>query len=231
MPPYTVSADLKAQIPVLHARGYGIQKICHTLGIKKTLVYKTLSLHRSFGTIENPSRRHRGRNRFLSSADLQFILDLLQSKPTIYLDELQNELLRQLGCQISIPSLFRTLQRLNFSRKRVSAPALEQNETKRAIFMNRIAEIAPDTNMLLFEDEAARDIHTLFRKDGRALKGARCVQKKHFLRGVRYSIVPIITLDGIITYEIIEGPVNSEWFAHFLWEYVVSGHQTVHIQF
>ena len=126
MPPYTVSADLKARIPVLHARGYGIQKICHTLGItEKTLVYKTLSLHRSFGTIENPSHRHRGRNWFLSLADLQFILDLLQSKPTIYLDELQNELLRQLGCQISIPSLFRTLQRLNFSRKRVSAPALE----------------------------------------------------------------------------------------------------------
>jgi len=93
MPPYAVSADLKARIPVLHACGYGIQKICHTLGIKKTLVYKTLSLHRSFGTIENPSRCHRGRNQFLSLADLQFILNLLQSKPTIYLDELQNELL------------------------------------------------------------------------------------------------------------------------------------------
>ncbi|KIM64575.1 hypothetical protein SCLCIDRAFT_77355, partial [Scleroderma citrinum Foug A] len=36
-----------------------------------------------------------------------------------------------------------------------------------------------------------------------------------------YSIVPIITLDGIITYEIIEGPVNSEWFARFLREYVL----------
>ena len=92
MPPYTVSADLKTRIPVLHAHGYGIQKICHT-------------------------RRHRGCNWFLSSADLQFILNLLQSKPTIYLDEFQNELLRQLGCQISIPSLFRTLQCLNFSRK------------------------------------------------------------------------------------------------------------------
>ncbi|KIM64574.1 hypothetical protein SCLCIDRAFT_15175 [Scleroderma citrinum Foug A] len=164
MPPYTVSADLKAWIPVLHACGYGIQKICHILGIKKTLVYKTLSLHHSFGTIENPSHRYQARNRLLSSTDLQFVLDLLQSKPTIYLDEIQNELLRHLGCQISIPSLFRTLQHLNFT-----------------IFMNHIAEIAPDANMLLFGDEAARDICTLFWKDGRALKGVQCVQKKHFL--------------------------------------------------
>lgn len=222
MPPYTVSVDLKARIPILHARGLGVQKICRLLGIKKTLVYKTLNFYRSFGTIENPSRHTRARNRALSPANIEFLIDLLQSKPTIYLDEIQDELLRHQGCCISIPTLFRTLQRLNFSRKRVSAPALEQNETRRAIFMNRVAEIAPDPNMLMFGDEAARDIRTLFRKDGRSLKGSRCVQKKHFLRGTRYSIVPFITLDGIITYEIIEGPVSSERFTRFLREYVVS---------
>ena len=62
----------------------------------------------------------------------------------------------------------------SFSRKHVSAPALEQNETWRAIFtMNRVAEMAPDPNMLMFGDEAVRDICTLFRKDGRSLKGCK----------------------------------------------------------
>ncbi|KIK80665.1 hypothetical protein PAXRUDRAFT_67909, partial [Paxillus rubicundulus Ve08.2h10] len=36
-----------------------------------------------------------------------------------------------------------------------------------------------------------------------------------------YSIVPIITLDGIITYDIVEGPVTSEHFLQFLHEQVL----------
>ncbi|KAG1850454.1 hypothetical protein F4604DRAFT_1495438, partial [Suillus subluteus] len=35
-----------------------------------------------------------------------------------------------------------------------------------------------------------------------------------------YSILPILTLDGIIAYDIIEGPVTSERFAQFLREHL-----------
>ena len=44
----------------------------------------------------------------------------------------------------------------------------------------------------------------------------------YFVCGVRYSILPAITLDGIITYDIIEGPVDSACFLCFLQEHVVS---------
>ncbi|KIK36704.1 hypothetical protein CY34DRAFT_39772, partial [Suillus luteus UH-Slu-Lm8-n1] len=37
----------------------------------------------------------------------------------------------------------------------------------------------------------------------------------------RYSILPILTLDGIIAYDIIEGPVTSERFVQFLQEHVL----------
>ena len=155
MPPYTVSVDLKAWIPILHARGLGVQKICRLLGIKKTLVYKTLDFYRSFGTIENPSCNTCAHNQALSPANIEFLINLLQPKPTIYLDEIQDELLCHQGCCISIPTLFCTLQRLNFSRKRVSAPALEKNKTRHAIFMNHVAKIAlADPNILMFGDKA-----------------------------------------------------------------------------
>ncbi|KAJ8585557.1 hypothetical protein M405DRAFT_700469, partial [Rhizopogon salebrosus TDB-379] len=36
----------------------------------------------------------------------------------------------------------------------------------------------------------------------------------------RYSILPILMLDGIIAYDIIEGPVTSEQFVRFLWEHL-----------
>ncbi|KDQ55614.1 hypothetical protein JAAARDRAFT_91352, partial [Jaapia argillacea MUCL 33604] len=37
----------------------------------------------------------------------------------------------------------------------------------------------------------------------------------------RYSILPILTMDGIIAYDIIEGLVTSEWFVQFLRDHVI----------
>ncbi|KIM54195.1 hypothetical protein SCLCIDRAFT_76130, partial [Scleroderma citrinum Foug A] len=36
-----------------------------------------------------------------------------------------------------------------------------------------------------------------------------------------YSIIPAITLDGIIVYDIVEGPVDTERFVKFLKEQVM----------
>lgn len=88
--------------------------------------------------------------------------------------------------------------------------------------MNRIAAEAPDVNMLMFVDEAAKDERTSVRRHGRSRKGVRCIARKCFVRGSRYSIVPVITLDGIIAYDIIEGPVDGARFVQFLKDHVVS---------
>ena len=47
------------------------------------------------------------------------------------------------------------------------------------------------------------------------------MQRWHFIRGQRFSILPILTLNGIIMYDIIPGSVNSEHFVQFLCELVV----------
>ena len=44
----------------------------------------------------------------------------------------------------------------------------------------------------------------------------------HFVHGKRYSILPVLTLDGIVVYDIIEGSVTAEWFIEFVREMVVS---------
>jgi hypothetical protein len=42
-----------------------------------------------------------------------------------------------------------------------------------------------------------------------------------FIHGVRHSILPALTLDGIISLDIFEGSVNKERFLSFLREQVV----------
>jgi hypothetical protein len=56
---------------------------------------------------------------------------------------------------------------LHFTNKDVSGHALECNKEQRAIFMNHIADIVTDPNMLIFGDEAAKDEQTSAQnKDG-----------------------------------------------------------------
>ncbi|KIK82258.1 hypothetical protein PAXRUDRAFT_56666, partial [Paxillus rubicundulus Ve08.2h10] len=90
------------------------------------------------------------------------------------------------------------------------------------LYMNHIAAEAPDANMLMFVDEAAKDECTsVCSRCGRSQKGVRCIARKHFVHGSWHSIVPVITLDGIIAYDIIEGPVNGAHFVQFLKDHVV----------
>jgi transposase len=87
--------------------------------------------------------------------------------------------------------------------------------------MNRIADEVPDSQMMMFIDEAARNRRSSQRPKGWALLGKRCVQKRFFVRGERYSILPVLTLDGLITYDVVPGSVTSERFLEFLRELVI----------
>jgi transposase len=221
MPLHIISRDIKARIPILHNLGHSVDEIETVLGVKKTLIYQTLYFHRTHGLTYNPYSTQNAHRRHLTSMDISFIQGLLRQNHAIYLDEIQQLLLGRRGMKISISTLSRTLHRLRFTHKNVSGHALERNIELRALFMNRIADQVPDPNMLMFGDEAAKDERTSARRQGWSLRGTRCVQRKCFVRGRRFSILPILTLDGIITYDIIEGSVTSERFVQFLRELVV----------
>ena len=222
MPPHSISYDIKARIPILHNNlGYSVKEIEEALGIKKTLIYKTLHFHWTHGLTYNPHSVQQSRHHHLTSMDISFVRGLLRQGHTIYLDEVQEQLLIRWHVKISLSTLSWTLHRLNFSCKDVSGHALEQNNQLRAIFMNWIADQVPDPNMLMFGDEASKDERTLAHRWGWSLKGTWCIQRKCFLRGRQFSILPILTLNGIIAYDIIEGSVTSERLVQFLQELVV----------
>lgn len=82
--------------------------------------------------------------------------------------------------------------------------------------MLQIAKLAPRPDMLLFVDEAACNAKTSLRKFGRAKCGHHCVQRRQFIRGERVSILPAITIDGIVAYDVIPGSVTSQKFVRFL---------------
>ena len=207
MPPRHISSDLKAHIPALHFEfGFSVKEICKILGIRKTLAYKTLCYYCLYGTTSNPHAQPTFCRRKLTQVDLTFIWDMVAQQHSVFLDEIQEELLAHRGVLVSIPTLGRTLRRLDFSRKKLTARAIERNEIIRAAFMNRIGTEVPDAAMLMFADETAKDERTSGRRMGWSRVGTRCVQRQCFVHGRRYSILPILTLDGLIHLRVPQVP-------------------------
>src|ERR1700712_566356 len=108
MPPRTVSYDLKLCIPVLrHVHHYSITKICEILGIRKSFVYKTLKIYATLFDVANPNSRKAGHRCSLDYEDLNYIKSRCLLHSSIFLDELQNDLLSRRDVKVSLSTLFR----------------------------------------------------------------------------------------------------------------------------
>ena len=124
-----ISNNLKACIPVLHhEHGFSVKRICSILNVRKTLAYETLCHHCTHGitfdlNIQQWSVWHCG----LTSVDLAFIHMLLNQKHTMYLDEIQEQLLSCCSVKVLIPTLTRTLHWLHFTYKDISGKALRRS--------------------------------------------------------------------------------------------------------
>ncbi|KIK02605.1 hypothetical protein K443DRAFT_38828, partial [Laccaria amethystina LaAM-08-1] len=89
------------------------------------------------------------------------------------------------------------------------------------IYMNQFADLVSDPAMCMFIDEAARNNKNPSCKMGWSLKGLRAAQRQCFVHGQRFSILPVLTLDGIVAYDIYPGSITSELFAKFLREHII----------
>ncbi|KAJ8593197.1 hypothetical protein M405DRAFT_622589 [Rhizopogon salebrosus TDB-379] len=123
------SYDLKLRIPVLrHVHGYSITKICEILVIRKYFVYKTLQIYATLSLdVANPNSCKAGHRCSLNYEDLNYIKFRCHLHSSIFLDELQSDLLSRRDVKVSLSTLFRTLQRLGITCRKIPSHALERN--------------------------------------------------------------------------------------------------------
>ena len=118
----------------------------------------------------------------LTPNDLAFISVVIDHCPSIYLDEVQNELKLKCNIHITLPMLAHALeQQLGTTHKAISAHAYECNNLSRALYMNWIAEEVSNPNMLVFIDDVARDEQTISRRYGCSGKGICCSVQRPFV--------------------------------------------------
>ncbi|EXX72206.1 hypothetical protein RirG_071490 [Rhizophagus irregularis DAOM 197198w] len=69
---------------------------------------------------------------------------------------------------------------------------------------------------LIFLDESAKDDRTISRRYGYSEINTRAIKKVVFIRGKRYTLLPALSLDGIIAVDIMEGGCTKEKFKEFV---------------
>jgi len=156
-----------------------------------------------------------GRPRVLSPLDIAYLESLIERTPDIYGSELKSALSQSRGVEVDESTITRSLHRRGYTRKKIQRIAVERSEEARAEYQLIIGQLySPET--LVFLDESACNRHTARRTHGWAPIGDRARRHDYFVRGKRYSILPAISLDGVLHLDILRRSWTSLEFRAFV---------------
>lgn len=162
-----------------------------------------------------------GRRRILSTAVLEDLRDLVRSSPSIYLDEIVSWLAVRHGQHVSISTIHRSLVSLGITYKKLRRTAVQRDDITRAQWLADITSRFT-AQQLVFADESSKDNRTTSRHYGRAPAGERACEVQSFNRSIRYSILPALSVDGILTVRVVRGSVDSVEFYDWVLKDLVS---------
>ena len=188
-------------------------EVAKVLGISECSVYRYSQLFRVTGDVR-PLVRRNGPAKELSEFEVLFLVNLVLSKPGIYLRELQDELYRSLMHWVDLSTICRALHGIGMTRQVLKQYAIQRSEVKRAEFWMEFEYI--DQSMVIWIDETGFDRRNLLRKFGYGIRGLAPVNYSLKLRGRRYSAISILSTDGIEDVHIVDESVDSEKFCSLL---------------
>ncbi|KAJ7462521.1 hypothetical protein FB451DRAFT_1341079 [Mycena latifolia] len=177
MPGRTISRDVKlAAMHLFEHDVLSLSTLLDIVGFSESTFWRVRKLWRETGDVVKAKSTTVGRRRLLHREDLDYILRLVNLRPDWFLDELLNLLKTNRFISVHFTTIFRELERLHMSRKKLKKIAAERNEQVRMDFVRRMAEYP--AHYLGFLDETSKNERTLSRGYGRAKKGKRAQKKE-----------------------------------------------------
>jgi transposase len=209
-----ISADMKRRTLQLLDSSWKLQDIADVLGVSPRSVDRWHNNYHTQGRVD-PLSFLQGRRRILSADVVEELCDLIQESPGLYLDEIGLWLALYHDVQISTTGLHDNLRELGLPRKIMRRAAAERDHEFRANWMYHVLNTYTAEQMVIL-DESSKDDRTLIRKYGRAASGDDPVLTVSLDRGIRYSILPALTLDGYLAVRAVEGSIDGEEFFDFI---------------
>lgn len=210
MPNRKISSDIQERALYLLSSGWSTPQVVAALGVSKRTLARWHASFQQYGHIPRLTYLS-GRRRKLTAKHLQDLQELLRANPSIYLEEVVEWFALHHDLPISITSIHDALKGLGFTYKKLRRHAAERNELTRQQWKYDITSRFM-ASQLVFADESSKDNRTVLRRYGRAPAGERAVEVVSADRGVRYSILPALSVTGILTVRVVRGSVDGVTF-------------------
>ncbi|XP_011404819.1 PREDICTED: uncharacterized protein LOC105313243 [Amphimedon queenslandica] len=190
-----------------------VATIANFLEISPSTVKRYINKFYRTGDV-NGERKRNGPTQLLGDFEQAVLLRMISNHPGIYLHEIQSKLLNKFGVIVSLATICQSLRYLGCTKQYMHHIALQQSEVLRSKFMAEISLYDP--SMLIWIDESGCDRSNTIRKYGYSLKGHPLNDCHLLVRGIRYSVIPIISMNGILDLYITSGTINGEKFINFI---------------
>ena len=194
--------------------GFTHRVIANNLNVDESTVSRTLQLFHTTGHVTKRSYQRNDTNKMLTTPVQLFILELVVSRPGIYLREIQRDLNNFLMLDVSLATICKFLHRSGFTRQRLRRVAIQQDIFLREQYITDVSVYSPD--MFVFIDETGADRRDTLRKYGYSLCGKPATKKSLLVRGERVSAIACMTINGILDVKTHKEVSNGDIFYDFV---------------
>ncbi|EUC57295.1 DDE family endonuclease [Rhizoctonia solani AG-3 Rhs1AP] len=191
------------------------EELEYASGVNRRTIRRINYLQRTTGDVVRYTILN-GRPRVLSALDVEYIWNCVDHTPDSTLDEIRVKLEEERGTFVSATTVGRCLKRMNYSTKLVTRKALEANEQSKAQFVAEVGNGEYRPYHFVFVDETALNKHTMRRRLGRSPIGTRASRYDRSNKGLRHSILPALSLNGIIHLDVFPCAVTGAIFNAFI---------------
>ena len=212
---------MKERALSLYFQGHLPKDICHVFGFSEKSVRRWKEHIHRYGNVIPPHSYRQGHPQKLSSDQISNLMAQVLVDPEMYLHEIQTWVAIHQEVGISKSSLARLIEDVGFSYKSLHKAAAERDEDEWEEFQTWVQQtLVPE--MIVTVDKSSKDDRTIYRHCGRSPSGMRAPLSTWFVRGVQYSLITAMGVEGYISTRVVEGSVDTAEFFDFIVGDVVS---------
>lgn len=190
------------------------KRVAVNLSVDVSTVNRILRLFETTGSVDKKSYNSTRSFRKITEPAKFFIIYLVMDRPGILLREIREELISTLGITVTESAVCTFLHQAGFTRQRLKLYALQQDEGLRRKFALDVSMF--NVEMLVFLDESGCDNCDSLRKKGYSLRGKPARKQRLFVRGEHVSVLCTMSVEGILSCNLVRGGVNGEKFIEFI---------------
>ena len=188
--------------------------IAERLGVSRSWVSQLRGNYTVYGDVTPPHLSVQGRPRTIHKEAEEGVFDFMTEYPTAIQEEVVEFLRDEYDIQTSRQSVGRLMKRRNWTFKRSQRMHTERDDELRA---NHFASLVYFTaDQVIAIDESAANKRTKDCRYGWSPRGMPCRVRLPGRRSSRWSILPVLGINGFLHYEVFHRSYNTERFNDFI---------------